>query len=105
MTEQLWLTFLQNAGVAMVMLVALGMAAWRFFTWFGKRLDEWLVPVVKKHLEFVTLLEGHLTEMQLRLEQQTRNLEQQTVAMTTQTGVMEKMLVRIERLESIQNHA
>lgn len=104
MTDQLWITFLQNAGVAMVMLAAIGLAMWRFFAWFGTRLDQWLVPVIKKHLEFVTLLESHLTEMQLRLEQQTKNLEQQTTAMTTQTGVMEKMLVRIERLESIQNH-
>jgi len=96
MTEQLWLSFLQNAGVAMVMLVAIGMAMWRFFAWFGKRLDDWLLPVVKKHLEFVTLLESHLGEMQSRLEQQTTSMSQQTL-------VMEKMLLRLERLERIQN--
>lgn len=105
MTDQLWLSFLQNAGVAFVMLVAIGMAMWRFFAWFGTRLDQWLVPIVKKHLEFVTLLESHLTEMQLRLEQQTKNLEQQTAAMGQQTGLMGKMLERIERLENIQNKA
>jgi hypothetical protein len=89
MTETLWISFLQNAGVAMVMLVAIGISFWRFFAWLGKRLDEWVVPIVKKHLEFITQLETHL--------------HTQTSNITKQSDVLEKLLQRIERLEQIQD--
>lgn len=88
MTESLWLSFLQNAGVAMVMLTAIGISLWRFFAWFGTRLDLWVTPIVKKHLEFITQLESHLNT--------------QTANITKQSDVLEKLLQRIERLETKQ---
>lgn len=106
MTENLWLVFLQNAGVAMVMLAAIGIAVWRLFGWIGKRMDDWVLPVVKKHLEFITSLEARLLEMHAQQEQQTVALAQHADAMRVQSGAMakqaeamEKMISRLERLE------
>lgn len=106
MTENLWLVFLQNAGVAMVMLAAIAIAAWRMFGWIGKRLDDWVMPLVKKHMEFITSLEARLLQMHGQQEQQTVALSQHADAMRVQSGAMakqaeamEKMISRLERLE------
>jgi hypothetical protein len=106
MTENLWLVFLQNAGVAMVMLAAIGVATWRMFGWLGKRMDDWVLPIIKKHLEFITVLESRLMDMHRQQETQTIALAQhaeamrvQSAAMAKQAEAMEKMITRLEVLE------
>jgi uncharacterized coiled-coil protein SlyX len=106
MTDTL-LTILQTSGVAVAMLFCIGFAVWRLFGWIGKRMDDWVLPVVKKHMEFITTLEARLIEMHSQQEKQTvalishaEALTVQSNAMQKQAEAMEKMISRLERLES-----
>lgn len=98
-TEQLWITFLTNAGFAAVTLAAVGFALWRIGSWIGTQAEKWITPVVSRHLEFIALLEGRLLQIDTNQTEQTRSLATISTAFDKQAEAMERLMKQIERLE------
>lgn len=91
MPPEFWTSLLVNAGVAAVILAVMFAGIYRLASWIGKRIDDWVVPLVSKHIAFVTMLESQLIHMQ-------QQNAAQTEAMAVQAEAMEKIIERLEQL-------
>lgn len=116
-TENMWLHFFQNAGFAAVTLMALGVAIWKTGKWIGSRIEEWVTPLVKAHLQFIADLKTELKdhqeaqtnaikiiqkqqEVQTQVMQSLQNQQEvQTSVMSKQTEAVGKIIQRLEVTE------
>ena len=98
-SDQLWITFLTNAGFAAVTLAAVGLALWRLGSWLGGQFEKWITPVVTRHLEFIAVLEGRLLQIDRNQTEQTRSLSSISVAFEKQSDAMNMLMRRLEALE------
>jgi len=112
-SDTVWINFIQNAGFAAVVLLAVGVALWRVGKWAGVKADEWITPLVRSHLTFIANLERK-QEVQTDVlksiqEQQTAHASilktiqdqqvHQTFAVSKQSEIVAKLLDRVETTE------
>lgn len=77
-----WITLLQTFGLAVVILIAIGLAIWRLSKWTGK---EVVIPlrdqVISRFLAFLSKIENTVSKLDTNVDRVTNNLEKQTTAL------------------------